>query len=317
MVAQHNLLKILVRNFLKNPDQTEFSNGTKVTYSLEKSNITSPTSVPWSQITHTSFLVSPFRLDLLFSSTRSCRVRAFTPVNPANLLVESLLASVIMYARYPRRRRNGYVKRRFVRRGPPMYRQPAIAARASAPVVRPDLKYSHHGFSCEPSIGNPICRLLSNLDLGVSATTRAGNSVQPVSLYGYITINGDPDGSTASNYGVRVGFAQWLNDQSRDQFNARDLMLDETRPGGPFNVASKGMFKILWSRYVIVYNKGDNARICHTERYRVNLRRAPKVMFEGDETLKANQLFFFTLSDDSNGTSPPSVEVDVMFRYND
>ncbi len=225
---------------------------------------------------------------------------------------------------YYRRRRGFPPRRSFVRRGRGRfparrsgYSTRGFRRRGSMPTRRHvDLKFFHQFFNDEPSISNAICRSVSAVPCGIGTSQRLGASIRGVSMYGYVTVCGDPAGTTASNYGVRVGFAQWLNEDCKEAFTASQLMLDPARPGGPFNVHSKGSFKVLWSRYVVVYNKADNPNVSKTQRFRCDLREAPLLSFDAEGSQK-NPIFWFTLSDDANATAPPTVEVDVMFRFSD
>lgn len=225
-----------------------------------------------------------------------------------------------MYRNYSTASRGFRYRPRFGGRGRGRGRYRSSANRQLARVLKnlpkAELKFVHHGFVDEPSQGNSSQRLISDVSQGAAGSDRVGNWIQPVSLSGYITVTGDADGSTAPNYGVRVGFCQWFNDESRDSFTTTEVMLDVMRPGGPFNVRARGSFRVLWSRYFIVYNNGENAKITHTERYFLKLKQSPKCLYNVD-LQKANQIFWFCLSDDRDGTAPPTVEVDAMFRFTD
>ncbi len=178
------------------------------------------------------------------------------------------------------------------------------------------LKSQHQHFVDNPSSQNPSRRVLTLIHPGIEENQRLGPAIRPVALYGNIVARGDPEGTTATSYGIRVGFAQWLRAETADTFRINDLMYNDKCPGGPFNPHRRGDFKILWSRFFMVYNDPQNAQVQKSLRYNINLAACPSVI-SGADGAQRNQIFWFALSDDVEGTAPPTIEADVMFRFRD
>ncbi len=117
--------------------------------------------------------------------------------------------------------------------------------------------------------------------------------------------------------GIRVGIALWKNDESADAFQAGDIMANAAAPAGDFSVLEKGSYQVLWTRYVVVMNNDDNSQVIKKLMFNVNLSKVPRSLYSGAAPKKF-QLFFFAVSDDTNGgVDAVNIELDAMFRYSD
>lgn len=190
-------------------------------------------------------------------------------------------------------------------------------ARRVRQVVAQELKYQIGAFQVSPIVGAQSSVDVTQIAQGQTQTTRNGNWIKPVTIHGNIVIVGDTTvPRTADQYGIRVGYACWMNDESSDPFSAARIMQSAAAPVGPFNILEKGAFKVLWSRFVVVVNNDDNAQLVKRLRFKVNLGRLPKILYDAANQKKYN-IFFFALSDDTTGTQPVTIFVDHVFRYTD
>ncbi len=190
-------------------------------------------------------------------------------------------------------------------------------ARRVRRVVQAELKFQIGGFQVSPVVGAPSQVDVTNIALGQTQTTRIGNWIRPVTIHGNIVVNGDITvPRTADTYGIRIGYAVWKNDESSDPFSAARIMQVAASPGGPFNILEKGAFQVLWSRFLVVVNNTDNSQVTKKLRFKINLGRIPKTLYDGANQ-KKYQIFFFALSDDVTGTQPVTIFVDHVFRYTD
>ncbi len=197
-----------------------------------------------------------------------------------------------------------------------MARGRSFAARVRK-IVRPELKFLENGFSATPIVGGPTAVLVTSAVQGAGAFNRIGNWLQPMYLYGNITVQGDHGASPAQEtHGVRVGFALWKNDESKNAFTTDAIMQDSAAPGQTFSIVEKDSYQILWTKYMTVNNDRDNSQFTKTFPFRVNLTKLPHALYD-NAIHKQNQIFFFALSDDITGTNPPVVSVDSMLRYTD
>ncbi len=184
-------------------------------------------------------------------------------------------------------------------------------------IVQAEIKFHDQGFSVLPVVGGQSEVLATNIPLGVGANQRIGNWLQPVSLEGNITVQGDDAAGLAQeSFGVRVGYALWKNDSTSDPLTFDRIMQDGASPGGPFSVPEKNSYKILWTKYLTVNNHRQNSQFTKTFPFRINLSNLPRALYD-DGNQKKYQIFFFAGSDDIVGTNPPEIQVDSMFRYTD
>ncbi len=184
-------------------------------------------------------------------------------------------------------------------------------------VVKAEVKFRDQGFAVLPVVGGQSEILVTTIEQGAGAENRVGNWIQPMSLAGNLTIQAnDAAGPAAENFGVRVGYALWKNDETNDPFTFDRIMQDGASPGGPFSVPEKDSYKILWTKYVTVNNHRQNSQFTKTMAFTINLSSLPRALYDG-ANIKKYQIFFFAGSDDIDGTNPPSVQVDSMLRYTD
>ncbi len=184
-------------------------------------------------------------------------------------------------------------------------------------VVKAELKFRDAGFTVLPVVGGQSEILVTLLDQGAGAENRVGNWIQPISLDGYITVQGDDAaGPQQENFGVRVGYALWKNDESADPFTYDRIMQDGAAPGGPFSVPEKDSFRVLWTKYMTVNNHRQNTQFTKTFPFSINLTKLPRTLYDAANN-KKYQIFFFAGSDDTVATNPPTVQVDSMLRYTD
>ncbi len=184
-------------------------------------------------------------------------------------------------------------------------------------VVKAEVKFRDQGFSVTPIVGAQSEVLATNIDQGAGASNRIGNWLQPLSLKGNITVQGDDAaGPQQENHGVRVGYAMWKNDETNDAFTYDRIMQDGAAPGGPFSVPEKDSYKVLWTKYMTVNNHRQNSQFTKTFGFSINLTSLPRTLYDNANS-KKNQIFFFAGSDDIVGANPPTVLVDSMLRFTD
>ncbi len=184
-------------------------------------------------------------------------------------------------------------------------------------IIKAEIKFNDSGFSVLPVVGGQSQVLATSIDLGVGANNRVGNWLQPMSLAGNITVQGDDNaGPAQENFGIRVGYALWKNDETADPFTFDRIMQDGASPGGPFSVPEKDSYKVLWTKYLTVNNHRQNSQFTKTFPFMINLSKLPRTLYDGANH-KKYQIFFFAGSDDIVGTNPPEIQVDSMLRYTD
>ncbi len=219
---------------------------------------------------------------------------------------------------FGRRKFKGRPKRRFParRRGSSKKRQAAVFKRRVLRIVGAESKFRITGANSRPQIGAQTEIRLTDIDVGTSASQRIGNWIRPVSLRGNMVIRGTA-GNALQKLSIRVGVALWKNDQSADPFLAGDIMADGNSPFGEFSVLEKGSFQILWTRTMVVVNNDDNSQNVKKVMFSINLSKVLKTLYSGAAP-KKYQLFYFFISDDSNGGADAvNIEVDALFRYTD
>lgn len=230
-------------------------------------------------------------------------------------------AAVVPYGRggfRGRGRRTSYHnKRRY-----PMYRKFGVTRGFKAKVqqaVGAELKFIPHFSLLEASNDNPNATFISIVDQGTGSEQRVGNWCSPSSVHGTVRCHGNPEASPET-WTIRVGVLRYNDNSQGTSLFGSGFMEDPQRPGGPFKVASKGEFSVLWTRVLIVSNNTDNTLFTRALRYRVNLKNSPKCLYEGAGagSRTKNHLIFFAVSDCAvTALSPPSVDFDSMFRYTD
>jgi len=182
-------------------------------------------------------------------------------------------------------------------------------------IVAPESKFRLIGVQQQPIVGAQSESLITNMGIGSSATTRVGNWIKTTRIDGNWTITADP-AAAADTVGVRVGLACWKNDQSVDPFSAGRIMGDAAAPGGWFSVTEKDAYRVIYSKYVNLVNNGDNSQLTKVIPFNLDLSKLPKVLYDGANE-KKNHLFFFSVSDDIVGASPPQVNIEGTLRYSD
>jgi len=215
---------------------------------------------------------------------------------------------------YPRRYRGG--RRRYSgRRTYPLRRMPAakFAAQVLA-VVKPESKFHFRDVADITAQGDPMVTALSVIDQGTTAQLRIGNWIQPTTLYGHITVTGDTE-SVIDHSSVKLCLLQWNEDEDKNPFDGSELLQDNDAPGGPWRVSEKGTFTIMWSAYLIVINDVNNSQFSKTLKFNVDMKKRPRVLFEGPNR-KKNHLFFAALTN-HGALNAPRIELQSQLRYTD
>lgn len=230
--------------------------------------------------------------------------------------------AVVPYGRGRGRRTSYHNKKRY-----PMYRMNGgsrfrAGAGFKAKVKRAvgaELKFFQFSFLHEVERTGADVSFLSEVPQGTEPTERVGNWIDPQSVHGTIRCHGNP-GAGPETWTLRVGILRFNDSLVGQTIIASQLLEDATRPGGPFKVAKKGEFSVLWTRVLIVSNNTDNTLFTRALRYRVDLRSSPKCLYSGPLSSSGtkNHIFFFAMSDAPIPEAmPPTVDLDAMFRYTD
>ena len=165
-------------------------------------------------------------------------------------------------------------------------------------------------------LSTPSVISLTDISQGDTSLQRSGNWVQPITVHGYTTIRGFHNADAKTN-GVRVGVVRWLNDESVDPIAVDKLLSVPGAPSGSFSFVNKGSFKILWSRFVNIVNHEQNTQFVKTLRYNIKLGRGQKALYDGADTAKKYQIFFFATSDGLSGLEAPQYDLNSTLRFTD
>lgn len=227
---------------------------------------------------------------------------------------------------YGRRRATTYGrKKKYV-----MYRRPASSAGFKAKVQRAvgaELKYLavNATYQASQDQANAYVRF-GAIGQGLGQSQRIGNWITPKFMHGTVRVRGNPlaleDGAEPAHltWTIRIGILVYLDSRQGASDLTSDLLQDSARPGGPFKVALKGEFRVLWSRITVVSNNNDNDYFTRTFKYSLKLASLGKALYEGSdaEDQTRGQLLFFAMSDASSPPAfPPFIDMDGMFRYTD
>ncbi len=179
-----------------------------------------------------------------------------------------------------------------------------------------ELKYSRttNEINVNPISGNLIA-FTSPISQGVLVTNRVGNWLQPVNLHGHIVLTGVNHNEADQITEVRWGCFRWMEDDSVASPSIPDLLEDSANPDSPFKFASKGKFKILYTRVATVVNDHTNSQFTKRFRYYIKLSGGSRTMYD-NATPRKNQLYFFALSDAAVGDEP-TLKITNTLRYTD
>ncbi len=223
-----------------------------------------------------------------------------------------------MYGKYRRaNRRNLRLRRRGTRLRRRLVRKPVNKGQVKR-IIGAELKKSELAFGAAtiPSISGVVVNV-SNINLGESFNERNGNWVKPVMLQGYVAFRGNPVqfGDQAS-VTARVAIIRWNNDIEFEPPSIVRIMSDTSNPMCPFNLRSKGSFKVLWTRVCLLSNNDDNTTSTLLYRFRIRLSGAPKMTWD-ENTQKKFSYFLIAYSEVPTEEAPPTLEFCSNLRYTD
>ncbi len=168
-----------------------------------------------------------------------------------------------------------------------------------------------------PPLTGDFVQITDNIAQGDQAVQRNGNWITPVNIHGSVLIRGNLAlQPTEPSNSYRVALFQWKEDLQFQSPDALTLMQDVVAPFGPWNIANRGSFQIVWTRKFFLSNDDDNTYFTRKLDFYVRLGRRQKVVYDAGNP-KKYQYFFFIINDIEDETNPPSYFLDYTLRYTD
>jgi len=189
-------------------------------------------------------------------------------------------------------------------------------AKAVRRVVNQELKFRRTAVA---QIGTDnVAGIISHLSLiarGDDQNQRTGNWIQPMSIYGKVTMNADSvSGVDYQKY--RFSIVRWREDANVTIPTLGQILETAGNPHGPYNFASKGKFDVIWSVADSCVPNKTNSKFHYQYSFKRNLSRGPKTLFD-DALFKKYHYFVVASSDIAVGANPPQLSFDITLRYTD
>lgn len=210
--------------------------------------------------------------------------------------------------RYTGRRRRGQ-SRRYSLKPSPSFTRGVLA------VVKPESKFFFSTHKASTSLGTPFFLFLDDMKQGTDSSGRVGNEITPTVLYGHVIVEGNHLGDDDSA-GVRIVIIQWHDDQNNSPMDPDEILQETAQPGGPWKVQSKGLFSVVWSKFVSISQRRDNSQFLKTCSFDVKIRKRPNPLWNGD-ILKKHHYHILAFTDAGGGADFVTVNAQVQLRYTD
>lgn len=203
-----------------------------------------------------------------------------------------------------------------VRRKKRMYRKRKPKTKSVKAIVRREFKNLAERKMSAYETQHDVSTTMSSAALlapaqGDSTSTRTGDQVTPVRLWGRILLDRDVGGATATSMRMRVLIIRWKPNNADEAPAAATIFRNTAEPASGFvtNLADRGKFDVLYDRLVTLGNHADDT-IKAQRILKVNIPFPMKpVIYDTGATTGRGIPYLITLGSvaagASNGTAQP------------